>query len=112
MLLNKSNALGSVHHMDWVIGLLAIAGAVLIGWIHGMSRLAARLADGAAAVSLVVASSVLGAATFRTIRNDTVFMTEIHSILLSPAMLIATTYLTLHWKAKLGISAFVSQTAN
>ncbi|EFM11572.1 conserved hypothetical protein [Paenibacillus curdlanolyticus YK9] len=98
--------------MEWVIGLLAIAGAVLIGWIHGMSRLAARLADGAAAVSLVVASSVLGAATFRTIRNDTVFMTEIHSILLSPAMLICTAYLTLHWIARLGTPAFISRNTN
>ncbi|MWC28944.1 hypothetical protein [Paenibacillus sp. MMS18-CY102] len=98
--------------MEWAIGMLAVAGASVIGWICGMSRLAARLADGAAALALVVAASVIGAATFRTLRNDTVFMTEIHSILLSPALLAAAAYLAVHSIARLGGAALVQHKAN
>lgn len=60
-----------------------------------------RAIDGLACTAAVVFGSVAGAAVARTLRNDTVFMTEVHSVLLNEWFLIAGAYMGIYGVAKL-----------
>lgn len=67
--------------------LVLAAGALLMTALCRMSRRVSRICDGLAAVSFFMMFSIISAAVVRTILNDTVFMTEVHSILLNPFLL-------------------------
>jgi hypothetical protein len=64
-----------------------------------------RAIDGLAGAALVVSGTIVGAAVIRTLANDTVFMTEVHGVLLEAAFLIAGAYLGIYGVAKLADAA-------
>ncbi|MBD3920056.1 hypothetical protein H8B09_14925 [Paenibacillus sp. PR3] len=94
--------------MEWIIGIsLAIATVVLISCFVRWTAVR-RLADGLASFALICAGSAVSSTILRVIRDDTVYMTEVHSVLLNPAFLIGGGYLLLYATARLGANAFLS----
>ncbi|WP_127532646.1 hypothetical protein [Paenibacillus kobensis] len=94
--------------MEWIMAALAVAGAIAIGWISAANETLSRAADGAAAVSVLALGAVAGAGIIRTIRHGTLFMTEIHSVLDNPVLLISGSYLVVYSISRLGAAVFFS----
>ncbi|PWW07368.1 hypothetical protein DFQ01_102261 [Paenibacillus cellulosilyticus] len=94
--------------MEWTIGIsLAIVTVVLI-WCFVRWTAVRRLADGLASFALIVAGAAVSGSILRVIRDDTVYMTEVHSVLLNPAFLIGGGYVLLYATARIGANAFLS----
>lgn len=87
--------------MIFIIGAgLAIA-AVLVGWINYRSTMGKSVLGGLAAIAIFLASTVIATAATRTIMDNTVYMTEIHSVLESPTFIISTGYLMVYGLARI-----------
>jgi len=94
--------------MEWMMAALAAAGAIAIGWISASNETLARAADGAAALSVLALGAVAGAGVWRTIRDGTLYMTEIHSVLASPALWLGGSYLVVYAIGRLGMAIFAA----
>lgn len=98
--------------MEWIIGIsLAIVTVVLTGCFVRWTAVR-RLADGLASFALICAGAAVSGSILRVIRDDTVYMTEVHSVLLNPAFLIGGGYLLLYTAARLGSNAFLINRSN
>lgn len=87
--------------MIFIIGAgLAIA-AVIVGWISYRSKLGHSVLGGLAAIAIFLSSTVIATAATRTIMDNTVYMTEIHSVLESPTFIISTGYLMVYGLARI-----------
>ncbi|MGO4108729.1 hypothetical protein [Paenibacillus sp. YAF4_2] len=87
--------------MSIIIGAgLAIA-AILVGWISYRSETGRKLLSSLAAIAIFLASTVIATAATRTIMDNTVYMTEIHSVLESPTFIISTGYLMIYGLARI-----------
>ncbi|GMK41136.1 hypothetical protein PCCS19_41920 [Paenibacillus sp. CCS19] len=94
--------------MEWMIGIgLAIVTVILV-WCFVRWTAVLRLADGLASLALICAGAAVSSTILRVLRDDTVYMTEVHSVLLNPAFLIGGGYLLLYATARLGANAFIS----
>ncbi|NIK76060.1 hypothetical protein FHS15_001167 [Paenibacillus castaneae] len=76
-----------------MIGAVLAIGAAIIGWASYASKMASRLFNAAAVVALFLLFVILAEAVMKTITHDTVFMTEVHRILLNPVFLASGSYL-------------------
>lgn len=94
--------------MEWIIGISLAVATVIVAWCFVRWTAVSRLADGLASLALIVAGSAVSGSILRVIRDDTVYMTEVHSVLLNPAFLIGGAYLLLYTTARLGAIAFKS----
>ncbi|MHA6485240.1 hypothetical protein ACX1C1_25445 [Paenibacillus sp. strain BS8-2] len=87
--------------MELWTGLGMVLSALVVFWLMRLTNEIQRLIDGLACAALVVFGTIAGAAVARTLANDTVFMTEVHSVLLNWAFLIAGAYLGIYGAARL-----------
>ncbi|MBD2871363.1 hypothetical protein [Paenibacillus arenilitoris] len=78
---------------------LAIAAAI-VGWISYRSNTGRKLFGSLAAIAIFLASTVISASAVRTMIDNTVYMTEIHSVLESPTFIISTGYLMVYGLAR------------
>ncbi|GFN30994.1 hypothetical protein [Paenibacillus xylaniclasticus] len=92
--------------MEWIFAALAAAGAAVLGWFRTANETAARAEDGAAALSVLAVSAVAGAGIVRTVRHGTLYMTEIHSVLVSPVIWIGGSYLVVYTISRLAAALF------
>jgi len=98
--------------MEWIIGIsLAIAAVVLIGCFVRWTTVR-RLADGLASFALICAGAAVSGTILRVIQHDTVYMTEVHRVLLNPAFLLGGGYLLLYTTARLGANALLTSRIN
>ncbi|WP_424768056.1 hypothetical protein [Paenibacillus sp. sgz302251] len=67
--------------------------SVIIGWSSRVSAMAGRIFDSLAAAALFVGFIIAAAAVAESVIHDTVFMTEVHRVLLNPFFLISGAYL-------------------
>ncbi|WP_336789086.1 hypothetical protein [Paenibacillus sp. MMO-177] len=98
--------------MIFIIGAgLAIAAAI-VGWISYRSQMGKSVLGGLAAIAIFLASTVIATSATRTIMDNTVYMTEIHSVLESPTFIISTGYLMVYGIARMvmGIGAGEART--
>jgi|GEM_PF-1225688 hypothetical protein len=86
--------------MIFIIGAGLAAAAVLVGWINYRSTMGKSVLGGLAAIAIFLASTVIATAATRTIMDNTVYMTEIHSVLESPTFIISTGYLMVYGLAR------------
>ncbi|ACS98984.1 hypothetical protein [Paenibacillus sp. JDR-2] len=87
--------------MIFIIGAgLAIAAAI-VGWISYRSQIGKSVFGGLAAIAIFLASTVIATSATRTILDDTIYMTEIHSVLGSPTFIISTGYLMVYGIARM-----------
>jgi hypothetical protein len=92
-------------NMEWIIGIsLAIVTVVLV-WCFVRWTAVRRLADGLASFALIVAGAAVSGSV---IRDDTVYMTEVHGVILNPAFLMGGGYLLIYMTARFGANAFLS----
>lgn len=87
--------------MAFMIGAGLAIGAVIIGWIGYRSETGRKLLGGLAAIAIFLASTVIATSATRTIIDNTVYMTEIHSVLESPTFIISTGYLMVYGIARM-----------
>ncbi|MCM3630241.1 hypothetical protein M3194_23175 [Paenibacillus glycanilyticus] len=87
--------------MSFIIGLGLAVAAVLVGWISYRSKMGQSVLGGLAAIAIFLASTVIATAATRTIMDNTVYMTEIHSVLESPTFIISTGYLMVYGLARI-----------
>jgi len=87
--------------MTIVAGLLIAAMSLLLASLCRMSRRMRKLCDSLAAIGFFVMFTVISAAVARTIWNGTVFMTEVHSILVNPFLLVSGAFVGAYTVAKL-----------
>jgi hypothetical protein len=93
--------------MELWTGLGLVVTAAALWWLMRLASGWRRALDGLACAALVVLGSVAGATVARTLRNDTVFMTEVHSVLLNEWFLIAGAYLGIYMVAKLAYMTWI-----
>ncbi|WP_337099626.1 transposase [Paenibacillus sp. YIM B09110] len=74
-------------------GIGLAAGALLLGWISGRSAGLRRLCDGLAVIAFFLFFVIASAAVATTITRDTVFMTEVHRVLINPVFLASGAYI-------------------
>lgn len=89
-----------------VIGAVLAISSLVAGWIGYRSKSALKILDGAGAAAFLLVMTIIGTAVLRTIMNGTVFMTEIHAILLNPIFLTAGSYLSVYVLARIGLNFF------
>ncbi|MBO7744744.1 hypothetical protein I8J29_11085 [Paenibacillus sp. MWE-103] len=76
----------------WVL-LGTAAGGALLAWLRLKSRGARRLLDVAAVLAYLAFFAEAAHAVMRTLLDDTVFMTQVHEVLLSPLFMAGGGYL-------------------
>lgn len=76
-----------------MVALLLAAGSALICWGSEISPLVSRICDAAAVIAVFAFYVITASAITTTIANDTVFMTEIHRIIVNPVLLASGAYL-------------------
>ncbi|GLX67260.1 hypothetical protein [Paenibacillus glycanilyticus] len=86
--------------MEIIIGVGLAIGAAIVGWISYRSDTGRKLLGGLAAIAIFLASTVIATSATRTIMDNTVYMTEIHSVLESPTFIISTGYLMVYGLAR------------
>ena len=87
--------------MEMVMGLSLMGSAAVLCWIMGRGAGFRRAIDGLACAALIVFGTIAGSAVARTLVNDTVFMTEVHGVLLKEEFLAAGSYLGVYGAARL-----------
>lgn len=76
-----------------MIGIALALGTVLVSWVSFVSGMASRLFDVVAVVAAFMFFVIAADAIRETIVHDTVFMTEVHEVLVNPFFLGAGAYL-------------------
>lgn len=84
-----------------IIGIALAAGAAIIGWGSRASKGASLIFDGLAVIALFLFFVIAAAAVMGTIADDTVFMTEVHKVLINPLFLASGAYLGPYTIAKI-----------
>ncbi|QHT62620.1 hypothetical protein GXP70_23325 [Paenibacillus lycopersici] len=79
--------------MMGLILLAALAGGALLTWLRAAFPAARRLLDLLGAAAYMIFFAETARAVLKTLLDDTVFMTQVHEILLRPLFLICGGYL-------------------
>ncbi|KQO18002.1 hypothetical protein [Paenibacillus sp. Leaf72] len=87
-----------------LITLILAACCLAAGWIGCRSRKALLVMDALAAILLFATFVSIASAIARTMLRDTVFMTEIHAVLLNPVFIIGGAYLAIYTPARMAIN--------
>jgi ABC-type Co2+ transport system permease subunit len=77
----------------WIIGIALAAGAAVVAVLIRYSEIAGKVLDGVAAAAFFVFALVAADVVRGTLVHDTVFMTEVHRVLLNPWFLASGMYL-------------------
>ena len=88
-----ANAGGEVISLIGFLLAAALLGGVLLTWLRHAYRGAKWLLDMLAAAAYLLFFSEAAHAVLKTLLDDTVFMTQVHEVLLSPLFLISGGYL-------------------
>ncbi|MDQ0061176.1 hypothetical protein [Paenibacillus harenae] len=88
-------------------GIGLAAGTVLLGWLCGKSASWRRLCDGLAVVAFFLFFVIASSAAASTIMRGTVFMTEVHLVLINPAFLASGAYIGPYTLSKLASRLWV-----
>ncbi|GGG67006.1 hypothetical protein [Paenibacillus radicis (ex Gao et al. 2016)] len=91
--------------MTIIIGILLAVASFAAGWIGYRSAIARMVLGVLASIALFLASTVIGSAATRTIMDDTIFMTEIHSVLQSATFLTSVAYLMVYGLSRIALQA-------
>lgn len=86
------------------ITLILAACCLAAGWIGCRSRKAQLVMDALAAILLFTTFISIAAAIARTMLKGTVFMTEIHAVLLNPVFMIGGAYLAIYTPARMALN--------
>lgn len=79
--------------MMLMIGAALAVGAVIVAWSSRVNKIAKQVFDGIAVIALFVFFVIAATGVMETLVHDTVFMTEVHHVLLNPFFLASGAYL-------------------
>ncbi|ALS29314.1 hypothetical protein IJ21_39280 [Paenibacillus sp. 32O-W] len=85
-----------------ITGTAALLGAAVLAAARIRGGTLRRLIDGAAALALLVVFAAAAVSIYRTVAGDTVFLTQIHELLLNPAFMAGGAYLAVYALSLLG----------
>ncbi|WP_338552294.1 hypothetical protein [Paenibacillus sp. KS-LC4] len=89
-----------------IITLIFAACSLIAGWLGSRSPKTQLVMDTLAAILLFTTFISIASAVARTMLRDTVFMTEIHAVLLNPVFIIGGAYLAIYATARMAMNVF------